>query len=311
MPLRLPHHWLWDFWFAQDGDDVHVFYLQAPRALGDPELRHQHATIGHAVSRDLRRWELLEDALGPGAPGSFDDLATWTGSIVRHDGTWLLFYTGISRAEAGGVQRVGLATSTDLVSWERRGMLLEADPRWYERGDWRDPWVAWDAERGRWEMLLCARVTDGPGDARGVIGYAWSPDLVTWEAGPPLSPPGEFSQLEVPQLVHLGGAWRILFCATRHDHSETRLARPGVIAEWGTHYLTSASRLGPYALDTDRFLVGHPEGRHYAGRLLWHRGEWCFMAWRLHDEDGRFLGELSDPAPLRVGPDGSLAIDLW
>jgi beta-fructofuranosidase len=34
--LRLPDHWLWDFWFAVDGDDVHVFYLQAPRALGDP-----------------------------------------------------------------------------------------------------------------------------------------------------------------------------------------------------------------------------------------------------------------------------------
>ena len=49
-----PDHWLWDFWFARDGDDVHVFYLQAPRSLGDPELRHHNATIGHAVSRDLR-----------------------------------------------------------------------------------------------------------------------------------------------------------------------------------------------------------------------------------------------------------------
>jgi beta-fructofuranosidase len=310
MALRLPDHWLWDFWFAHDGDDVHVFYLQAPRGLGDPDLRHHHATIGHAVSRDLRRWEVLPEALGPGSPGAFDDLATWTGSVIRHDGSWLLFYTGIARAESGAVQRVGLARSGDLVTWEREGVLLEADPRWYEPRDWRDPWVEWDGENGRWEMLVCARANAGPADGRGVIGHAWSHDLRTWRAGPPLSPPGEFSQLEVPQLVQLGGAWRILFCATRDDHSEVRLARPGVVAEWGTHYLSSPSRLGPYALDTDQFLAGHPEGRHYAGRLVRHRGEWCFLAWKLHDDGGRFAGELSDPVPLRIEADGSLAVDL-
>ena len=144
MTLRLPGHWLWDFWFAQDGADVHVFYLQAPRALGDPALRHRNATIGHAVSRDLRSWRVLPDALGPGEPGEFDDLATWTGSILRHGGRWHLFYTGIARAEDGAVQRIGRAESADLVRWERRGLVLEADPRWYERETWRDPWV----ERG-------------------------------------------------------------------------------------------------------------------------------------------------------------------
>ena len=141
MTLRLPDRWLWDFWFARDGDDVHVFYLQAPRALGDPELRHVNATIGHAVSRDLRDWRILPDALGPGAPGAFDDLATWTGSIVEHDGRWMLLYTGVSRAEGAGAQRIGLASSADLLRWERHGMVLEADPRWYEPPAWRDPWV--------------------------------------------------------------------------------------------------------------------------------------------------------------------------
>jgi hypothetical protein len=24
MTLRLPEHWIWDFWFAQDGDEVMV-----------------------------------------------------------------------------------------------------------------------------------------------------------------------------------------------------------------------------------------------------------------------------------------------
>jgi hypothetical protein len=34
LSLRLPGHWSWDFWFATDGEDVHVSFLHAPRDLG-------------------------------------------------------------------------------------------------------------------------------------------------------------------------------------------------------------------------------------------------------------------------------------
>jgi hypothetical protein len=60
--VRLPGHWIWDFWFAVDGDDLHIFFLHAPRDLGHPDLRHGHAKIGHAVSRDLHTWEVLPTA---------------------------------------------------------------------------------------------------------------------------------------------------------------------------------------------------------------------------------------------------------
>ena len=96
-----------DFWFAVDGDDVHVFYLQAPRSLGDPELRHHNATIGHAAPARPPALGRAGRRARPGPAGEFDDLATWTGSIVRHDGRWHLFYTGIARAEDGAVQRIG------------------------------------------------------------------------------------------------------------------------------------------------------------------------------------------------------------
>ena len=36
MSLRYDDRWVWDFWIAIDGPDVHLFHLQAPRALGDP-----------------------------------------------------------------------------------------------------------------------------------------------------------------------------------------------------------------------------------------------------------------------------------
>ena len=65
MTLRLPEHWVWDFWTAQEEDRVHVFFLYAPRSLGDPDLRHYASRIGHAVSGDLRTWTVLPEALGP------------------------------------------------------------------------------------------------------------------------------------------------------------------------------------------------------------------------------------------------------
>jgi beta-fructofuranosidase len=317
MSLRLPDHWIWDFWFAQDGDRVHVFFLHAPRDVGHQDLRHSHARIGHAVSGDLRSWKVLPTALGPGPPGAFDDLATWTGSMLRAGGRWYMFYTGITTREAGAVQRIGLATSDDLLRWERQRVLLEADPRWYQKlgpdapvEAWRDPWVCWDGDDRRFHMLVTARASRGPADGRGVIGHAWSADLRSWQVGPPLSEPGEFSQLEVPQLVHLGGAWRILFSALPGDHSAGRLARPGVVAEGGTHYLTSSEKFGRYALDRDAFLVGDSHGRYYAGRAIRHDGRWYFVAWRHDGGDGRFLGELADPMPLVVHDDGSLSVQV-
>ena len=33
-----------------------------------------------------------------------------------------------------------------------------------------------------------------------------------------MTEPGEFSQLEVPQLVNLDGHWRLLFCTSANDY---------------------------------------------------------------------------------------------
>ena len=69
MTLRLPDHWVWDAWYAVDGDVVHAYFLHAPRSLGDPDRRHFRARVGHAVSRDLVRWEVLAPGLGRGRAG--------------------------------------------------------------------------------------------------------------------------------------------------------------------------------------------------------------------------------------------------
>ena len=81
--LRLASSWVWDFWIADDGDRYHLFFLKASRALLDPDRRHWRATIGHATSTDLSSWTEHADAVIPDDSPAFDDLATWTGSVVR------------------------------------------------------------------------------------------------------------------------------------------------------------------------------------------------------------------------------------
>ena len=321
-----PDHYLWDFWFAprRPGKPWHLFYLQAPRSLPDPELRHAKATIGHAVSLDLVHWEEVGTAFTPGPPGSWDDRAIWTGSILRHDGRYYFFYTGTSVAERGAVQRIGLATATDLRSWRRAGdgPVVQADPRWYRtlgqpgvtQEDCRDPWVVPDPAGGGWLMFFTASARDAEPDGRGVVGLARSRDLLHWEADEPVCPPGDFGEIEVPQVVALEGRYYLLFCTAQH--SAARVARTGAAGAWnGTAYLTGFNLTGPYLPLGGEPLVADADGRYYGGRVVaGFDDRLVFFAWRKWDDEGRFLGGLSNPAPLRLLPDGRLQVDaehLW
>lgn len=308
MALSLTDRWVWDFWHVADGEDHHLFYLQAPRSLADPEDRHWNVSIGHAVSRDLATWTTLPDALAPAPGPAWDDCTTWTGSVLRHDGTWWMFYTGTSHAEAGLVQRIGLATSSDLVTWTRHGdrPLIELDPRWYEELDlevwhdqaWRDPWV-FLGDDGRFHALVTARSNRGDPRTRGVIGHASSPDLLAWTTHPPICEPGMFGHLEIPQTVQLGGRWWLLFSSPAAPW-QVVAHQPDAAVE-GTHLVSAPDPLGPFAWSTYQLLDGDPAGSRYGGRLVVDSaGRHQLLTWLLRDPDGDFVGTISDPVPVEV-----------
>ncbi len=304
----LTDDWVWDFWVTDDGSEssstYHLFFLKAPRALGDPDLRHWNASVGHAVSDDLHRWTRVEDALLPQPPGAFDDLANWTGSVVRDgSGTWHLFSTGVSMAEDGAVQRIGLSTSTDLHRWSRvTEVLVQAHSSWYRRRPdggpdehWRDPWVVRD-EQGLWHMYITAQL---PGDSgHGVVGHATSTDLRTWDVARPLSQHTDrFDQLEVISLTRVDGRWVLMFSCLSGE-------MPG--AEPGSGGVWTVAVDGPGSQVDVAAAVRLTSEDLYVGKLVPLRdGSVRFLAFENRDRDGRFVGGVIDPLEVAWNRDGT------
>ncbi|WP_169583254.1 MULTISPECIES: glycoside hydrolase family 68 protein [Microbacterium] len=306
--LKLDDYWVWDSWSVTDDEGLnHLFFLKADKSLLDPDKRHYAARIGHAISRDWTSWEVVVDALRPSDHPAWDDLATWTGSVVRNpEGGWVMFYTGVARSDDGLAQRIGRAFSDDLFSWAKdENFLLEPDPRWYETladtgwhdQAWRDPFVFQDPVGGAWHMLITARARHGHISGRGVVGYATSVDLDEWEVQAALSGPGNFGQLEVLQTTVVDGQPTLLFsCLPEHHSLGPDIAR----TSGGVWTARGDSLLGPWDLD-NAVAVAHES--LYAARLIevkrLERPEWALLGFV--DRVGpHFVGEITDPLPVAV-----------
>ena len=318
MVISLDDKWIWDSWYAHDGEVWHGYFLQADKALGDPELRHWHVTQGHAVSSDLVNWRHLGTCFRPSDTPAWDDYTTWTGSVVQGpDAVWHLFYTGTSRSEDGKKQRIGHATSCDLHHWDRvgDGQCLDLAGEFYEEytpGHWhdramRDPWVIRDPDQDRWLMFFTARVPHiAEANAGGAIGCATSPDLHEWTLQEPVFA-GAFGQMEVPQVFQHHGRWYCLFCTDAEHWSAACAAGASQPPVTGTHYLTGPSPLGPWTIAPGPFLDGTAEGRRYAGRILETDDGLMFLGF-LRTGDAGFIGRVDDPVRVNVDAGGWLSL---
>ena len=324
MVLSLRDKWIWDFWLVRDGADWHIYFLQADNTLPDPEMRHRNVTQGHAVSRDLVNWTHLGTCLTPASPPAWDDWTTWTGSVLQGpDKNWHLFYTGTQHEGEGLHQRIGHAVSPDMHSWKRVGSGLALDltgpnAPFYEEytpGHWhdramRDPWVMKNPDGEGWIMYFTARV---PGraepNAGGAIGFATSPDLNSWTLQKPVYDGGDFGQLEVPQVFKHGKHWYMTFCtAAEHWSAAYRRKNPQTPVT-GSHYLIADHHLGPWRVPDAPFLDGRTPCKRYAGKIVALDGRLFLMGFLYYDEAGRFIGQVSDPVPLKVDSKGILSVE--
>ena len=317
MALKLADKWVWDCWFAFDGEHHHVFFLHASKALGDPDRRHRNVMVGHAISTDLTNWTIVRDAIAVSPSPAFDSYTTWTGSVIKDDdGLWWMFYTGTSREDGGNKQTIGAATSTDLMMWNKleNNPLVQADGTWYETMDQphvpaehcRDPWVFRKPGSDLWHMLFTARANHGSFRQRGIVGHATSNDLKNWKVEKPLSDPDTgFHELEVLQYAIVDGVPLIVFCCNWMNISDERLAEVGkrpmtysVVVDTRLEHIdiTKAKPFGAF--------------EYYAGRLIQDTtGGWNLIGF-VDVVEGEFQGYLPDPVPVTADPVNGLTLKL-
>lgn len=300
--------WYWDSWYFKEGDSYYAFHLQAPKSLGDPNLRHINASIGLSRSQDLQKWEVATEVIGSSESG-FDSQATWTGSVVKDPttGTFHLFYTGMEIINEKFVQTVGHATSQDLMKFTRTSTtpILRADARWYgtqeesERNDeaFRDPWVFFYDRDHMWHMLVTAQLRGKHPMNQGTIAHATSRDLYLWEHQGPLVHDVNIFQLEVPQIVELYGKYFLIFCVDiKH------ITNPKPHFKTGTYCVPADSPTGPFDFSRMELM-----STLYAGRVLFDfQNKPVLMGFVDLGVDGEFGGYIDGPISLRLTDAGTL-----
>lgn len=136
----------------------------------------QTSRIGYAESRDgVHFTTRSQPVLGPEtayeADGGVEDPR-----LVRIHGVYYLTYTGYNKHDA----QLCLATSHDLIHWERKGVILPA-----YQGTWNTGWTKSGAIlpekiQGKWWMYYLGTRKDPDGESRDYMGIAQSSDLLHW-----------------------------------------------------------------------------------------------------------------------------------
>jgi hypothetical protein len=209
--------------------------------------------------------------------------------VVQHRAAFHMLYTALATAERGSVQRIGHATSHDLVRWHASDRWIEAAAP-YETAPEHAPWVSWRDPKpvvvgDEVLVAICARVDEGPARRRGCVALVSTTDFERFGVEPPILRSGHAFEIECPQLYPIGERWVLL---------------GSVIDDRSVRYWVANGPRGPFTAPAGNRLL--PAG-HYAARMFRWRGQDAILGWYRDGERPRVL-----PSPLRVelGDDGVL-----
>ena len=147
------------------GGDKIVMLYRAQDKLGTSRLGYAESTDGIHFTR--REHPVLSPAAKYEKDGGVEDPR-----LVQFGNTYYLTYTGYNKKDA----QLCLATSTDLIHWERKGVIMPAD-----KGNWNVKWTKSGAivpEKidGKYWMYFLGTSADN----RDQAGLASSTDLLHW-----------------------------------------------------------------------------------------------------------------------------------
>ena len=221
-----------DFTLVKRDGWFHCFYIRRDMSVPYDSTERD---LGHAVSRDLYIWTQLPPVL-PVRPSHWDQAKVWAPDIREIDGVYYMFYTGVTNVpgEYAFHQQIGLATSTDLMTWNRldEPVFTCSQVRWsycdryqYTGGEFRDAFVMPDPSGTGWLMYYTARPASVPETY--ICGVASSSgDLTEWVNRDPLwishdSWSGS-SVVESPHVFKHGSLYYLVF--TGNGNQPLRLA---------------------------------------------------------------------------------------
>lgn len=178
-----------------DNGKFYIYYLHDSRPAGKTFHPWYLATTS-----DFYSFEDKGEAIACGEDNSQED-ALGTGSVIKHNGMYYAFYTAHNR-NLNPNEKIYLATSKDLLTWEKKtDFSLQASDN-YDRNEFRDPYVYKDGSVFR--MLVTTRgYIAAVNDWQAVLANYTSTDLINWTLEAPFYYNGE-RILECPDVFTMG-----------------------------------------------------------------------------------------------------------
>lgn len=111
---------LYKSWLMETDGTYYLFYNAKNQPKKPSPWREE---TGVAISTDHIKWRRYSGnpVLRTGHSGDFDDLFASDPCVLRHNGTWIMFYFGNC---SDGHARDGVAFSHDLLHWRKEGQVL-------------------------------------------------------------------------------------------------------------------------------------------------------------------------------------------
>jgi len=169
--------------------------------------------IGYATSTDGFNWTkfALNPVLDAGVPGTWEDGGVDDPTVIKDDGIYMLWYTGVSfPAPLGteeGVTGIGYAFSDDGISWTKYSENPVLGPGLL--GCWDDQYVDDATVIKDGDVLKMWYMGFGSNHPDSSIGYANSSDGITWEKYPtPVIENGS-----EPIVIKKGGIYRMWYAS--------------------------------------------------------------------------------------------------
>ncbi len=251
-------------WIKDSNGLYHLFFHNEGLDTG--------SDIEHYTSTDLQSLSYVGVVLRKN-PGGWDSYSLWAPHVVKRGKTYFMLYTGTSGPgnDPYAEQRIGLATSTDLMTWTRYpvnncpgtsgdGCIYECNECWTTWNDppgsfnrqCRDPFVIWDLFNQRWVMFTTAKSRN----QFGVVTVAYSTNLTTWVGAGFIDATRRLAsgaggqmtggQAENAYVMSHGGSHYLLFTDWQDPEDSVSVFNPRTIVQYATSSTLDADSTGSF-----------------------------------------------------------------